>query len=150
MKCATPLPAGDHTLAPDHTLATGGEGWSLPVADGIVTAGVPKPLGVGTVLGERYEIVKLLGQGGMGAVYHARDRELEREVALKVIRSDMAANPEILRRFKQELILARQDHPQKCDSHFRSWRSRRRQVHHHGVYRRAGLCSSLAARKTEP
>lgn len=108
VKCATPLPAGDHTLAPDHTLATGGEGWSLPVADGIVTAGAPKPLGVGAVLGERYEIVRLLGQGGMGAVYHARDRELEREVALKVIRSDMAANPEILRRFKQELILARQ------------------------------------------
>src|SRR6202030_3964252 len=72
------------------------------------TAGAPKPLGVGAVLGERYEIIRLLGQGGMGAVYHARDRELEREVALKVIRSDMAANPEILRRFKQELILARQ------------------------------------------
>jgi len=108
VKCATPLPAGDHTLAPDHTLGTGGQGWSVPVADGIITAGAPKPLDVGTVLGERYEIVKLLGQGGMGAVYHARDRELEREVALKVIRSDMAANPEILRRFKQELILARQ------------------------------------------
>jgi serine/threonine protein kinase len=38
----------------------------------------------------------------------ATDRELEREVALKVIRSDMATNPEILKRFKQELILARQ------------------------------------------
>src|SRR3984893_16026879 len=107
VKCATPLPASDHTLAPDHTLATGGLGWSVPAADGIVTS-APKALGVGTVLGERYEIVKLLGQGGMGAVYHAHDRELEREVALKVIRSDMAANPEILRRFKQELILARQ------------------------------------------
>jgi tetratricopeptide (TPR) repeat protein/predicted Ser/Thr protein kinase len=44
----------------------------------------------------------------MGAVYLARDRELDRKVALKVIRSDMAANPEILKRFKQELILARQ------------------------------------------
>jgi eukaryotic-like serine/threonine-protein kinase len=102
VKCATPLPANDHTLA------TGGQGWSIPVEEGIVTAGAPKPLGLGMVLGERYEIVKLLGQGGMGAVYRAYDRELERDVALKVIRSDMAANPEILKRFKQELILARQ------------------------------------------
>ncbi|MEQ1474518.1 MAG: hypothetical protein ABLQ96_11875, partial [Candidatus Acidiferrum sp.] len=101
MKCATPLPASDHTLAPDHTLATGGQGWSVPAADGIVTA-APKVLGPGTLLGERYEIIRMLGQGGMGAVYHAHDRELEREVALKVIRSDMAANPEILKRFKQE------------------------------------------------
>jgi eukaryotic-like serine/threonine-protein kinase len=108
VKCATPLPVSDHTLAPDHTLATGGQGWSVPAQGGIVTAGAPKALGPGTVLGDRYEIVKMLGQGGMGAVYRAHDRELEREVALKVIRSDMAANPEILRRFKQELILARQ------------------------------------------
>jgi len=62
----------------------------------------------GTILGGRYEIVRLLGQGGMGAVYQAYDRELERQVALKLIRSDLAANPEILKRFKQELILARQ------------------------------------------
>ncbi len=67
-----------------------------------------KPLTPGTILGERYEIIRLLGQGGMGAVYQARDRELERQVALKVIRGDMAANPEILRSFKQELILALQ------------------------------------------
>jgi tetratricopeptide (TPR) repeat protein/predicted Ser/Thr protein kinase len=108
VKCATPLPTSDHTLVPDNTLATGGQGWSVPAQDGIITAGAPKPLGPGTLLGERYEIIRMLGQGGMGAVYHARDRELEREVALKVIRSDMAANPEILKRFKQELILARQ------------------------------------------
>jgi serine/threonine protein kinase len=101
VKCATPLPSSDHTLA------TSGLGWSVPAAEGVVVT-APKTLGPGTVLGERYEIVKMLGQGGMGAVYHAHDRELEREVALKVIRSDMAANPEILRRFKQELILARQ------------------------------------------
>jgi eukaryotic-like serine/threonine-protein kinase len=59
------------------------------------------------MLGTRYEIVHLLGQGGMGAVYKARDRELDRMVALKVIRPEMAVHPEILRRFKQELILAR-------------------------------------------
>lgn len=56
----------------------------------------------------RYEIIRLLGQGGMGTVYLAHDRELDRKVALKVIRADMAANPESLRRFKQELLLARQ------------------------------------------
>ena len=44
----------------------------------------------------------------MGAVYKARDIELEREVALKVIKPELANHPEILQRFKQELILARQ------------------------------------------
>ena len=43
----------------------------------------------------------------MGAVYKARDRELDRLVALKVIRPELAGLPEILQRFKQELILAR-------------------------------------------
>jgi len=65
-------------------------------------------LAPGSVLGDRYEILQLLGQGGMGAVYKARDLELERLVALKVIRPDLASHPEILRRFKQELILARE------------------------------------------
>jgi tetratricopeptide (TPR) repeat protein len=44
----------------------------------------------------------------MGAVYKARDIELDRIVALKLIRPELARNPEMLRRFKQELILARQ------------------------------------------
>jgi tetratricopeptide (TPR) repeat protein len=62
----------------------------------------------GTVLGGRYEILEMLGIGGMGAVYKAKDRELDRLIALKVIRPDLARNPEILQRFKQELLLARQ------------------------------------------
>jgi eukaryotic-like serine/threonine-protein kinase len=61
----------------------------------------------GVVLAERYEILSLLGQGGMGSVYKARDIELDRLVALKVIRADLASNPKVLQRFKQELILAR-------------------------------------------
>ncbi len=62
----------------------------------------------GDLLGGRYEILQLLGEGGMGAVYKARDRELDRSVALKLIRPEMASNPAILARFKQELLLSRQ------------------------------------------
>src|SRR5215472_8080355 len=57
-------------------------------------------LQVGNILGARYEILKLLGEGGMGAVYKARDLELDRLVALKVIRPELAGNPSILQRFK--------------------------------------------------
>src|SRR5437588_6584816 len=60
------------------------------------------------VLGQRYEILALLGQGGMGAVYKAKDREVDQIVALKVIRPELANNPALIARFKQELILARQ------------------------------------------
>jgi tetratricopeptide (TPR) repeat protein/predicted Ser/Thr protein kinase len=65
-------------------------------------------LQTGDVLGGRYEILQLLGEGGMGAVYKAMDRELNRPVALKLIRPQLAANPSILARFKQELLLAHQ------------------------------------------
>jgi tetratricopeptide (TPR) repeat protein/predicted Ser/Thr protein kinase len=61
----------------------------------------------GTILANRYEILQILGEGGMGAVYKARDLELEREIAIKVIRPELATDTEILQRFKQELILAR-------------------------------------------
>src|SRR5947207_1073970 len=61
----------------------------------------------GTLLGSRYQILRILGQGGMGAVYQARDQELDRIIAVKVIRPELAADPGILQRFKQELILSR-------------------------------------------
>lgn len=64
-------------------------------------------LTVGSIVANRYEILTLLGEGGMGAVYKATDLELDRTVALKVIRPELAGNTEALQRFKQELILAR-------------------------------------------
>ena len=62
----------------------------------------------GEVFGGRYEILQMLGEGGMGAVYKARDREVDHLVALKLIRPEMADHPVILARFKQELLTARQ------------------------------------------
>jgi tetratricopeptide (TPR) repeat protein/predicted Ser/Thr protein kinase len=65
-------------------------------------------LETGAVLGARYQILNILGVGGMGAVYQALDLELNRTIALKVIRPDLAGNQSIIDRFKQELILATQ------------------------------------------
>ena len=48
------------------------------------------------VVGERYELLGMLGRGGMGAVYRVRDRELDEVVAVKVLRSDFAADPRVL------------------------------------------------------
>src|SRR5580765_5407620 len=84
------------------------EGWSISTTRAPAPALPPGELAPGSVLGQRYEILALLGQGGMGAVYKARDSELDRMVALKIIRPELARNPEILQRFKHELILARQ------------------------------------------
>src|SRR3954469_7551972 len=70
------------------------------------------PLKPGQTFGPRYHIIRLLGAGGMGAVYHAWDTELGVSVAIKVIRPEIMANPsagaDVERRFKRELLLARQ------------------------------------------
>src|SRR5581483_7488417 len=66
------------------------------------------PLKVGQSFGPRYHIIKLLGAGGMGAVYQAWDSELSVAVALKVIRTTKRqASPDLEKRFKNELLLAR-------------------------------------------
>jgi tetratricopeptide (TPR) repeat protein/predicted Ser/Thr protein kinase len=106
-KCHTPLPGS----ASEETLNERGapEDWSVAGSSKIsAPAAAPDTLDIGTVLAARYEILQLIGRGGMGAVYKARDKELDRIVALKLIRPELAKNPQILRRFKQELILARQ------------------------------------------
>ncbi len=61
----------------------------------------------GPLLGGRYEILGLIGVGGMGSVYRARDSELEELVALKVLRKDLVSMPGILDRFRREVKLAR-------------------------------------------
>ena len=70
------------------------------------------PFQAGQQVGPRYTIIRLLGVGGMGAVYQAFDHELGVAVAIKVIRpgaqSDATAAKELEQRFKRELVLARQ------------------------------------------
>src|SRR6266851_4371341 len=106
-KCNTPFPLSDATISPSEYGQIAG--WSAAVALSPSSEAAAKgQLEPGSMLGDRYEVLQLLGQGGMGAVYKARDVELERTVALKLIRPDLASHPEILRRFKQELILARE------------------------------------------
>ncbi len=80
-----------------------------PPRSGVPTQGfhVPQPvLDEGVILAGRYQILQTLGEGGMGAVYKARDLELDRMVALKVIRPELAKNPAIIDRFKKELLLS--------------------------------------------
>ena len=69
----------------------------------------------GSIVGGRYEILSPLGRGGMGAVYRAHDRVLDETVALKVLRGDVASAPEMPKRFRSEIKLARRvAHPNVC------------------------------------
>lgn len=98
-KCRTPFDVPTVIAEVTH----GGTVRMAPFGDSLAS----NSFAPGSILADRYEIVELLGEGGMGTVYKALDRELDRMVALKVIRPDLARNPEILDRFKKELILSR-------------------------------------------
>jgi serine/threonine protein kinase len=66
----------------------------------------------------RYQLLKLLGQGGMGAVYLARDTQLEREVALKIPLFATSDGPQLMARFQREArAAATVVHPNVCPLH---------------------------------
>ena len=72
------------------------------------------PLSAGSRLGA-YEIVALIGAGGMGEVYRARDTRLDRIVAIKVLPPALADDPQFRERFDREArTISQLDHPHIC------------------------------------
>jgi serine/threonine protein kinase len=69
----------------------------------------------GDVLLERFKLVRLVGRGGMGEVYEARDLTLQTTIALKTVRSSLSASAELVGRLRREVTLARTvTHPNVC------------------------------------
>jgi tetratricopeptide (TPR) repeat protein/tRNA A-37 threonylcarbamoyl transferase component Bud32 len=101
-------PAPESTESETVTYRTG----PTRTPGGTRSGGAPGPLTAGAPFGPRYRILRELGAGGMGVVYQAWDAELGVAVALKVVRLEVNADPqvaqEVERRFKRELLLARQ------------------------------------------
>jgi len=97
---------------PDDTLFCGKCATRLPSPEGIeVTETLETPkeeLTRGTTLANRYEIIEELGKGGMGRVYRVEDTKLEQEVALKLIKPEIAKDKKTIERFRNELKLARE------------------------------------------
>ena len=60
----------------------------------------------GQCINDRYQIEKLIGEGGMANVYLAQDKILDRKVAVKVLRGDLADDEKFVRRFQREALAA--------------------------------------------
>jgi eukaryotic-like serine/threonine-protein kinase len=73
---------------------------------------VSRPPQPGDLIADRYELEELVGTGGMSSVFRARDRQLEREVAIKILHQHYAEDPEYLERFRREArTVATLSHP---------------------------------------
>ncbi|HVQ31661.1 MAG TPA: serine/threonine-protein kinase, partial [Vicinamibacteria bacterium] len=96
--------SADH---PDHpTQAQPGR--TSPSLEGGLDGSPSVKLVQGVEIAQRYRILGLLGRGGMGTVYRALDRELSRDVAVKVLRTEIAQEKSSLERFKREIQLSSQ------------------------------------------
>ena len=105
--------AGDAELfgEVESLLAAADGSGSFPAARVAIASGAEQSI-LESALGQQYEIVRQLGRGGMGAVYLARERSLERFVAIKVLRPDLAEAPDARERFRREARIAAQlSHP---------------------------------------
>jgi serine/threonine-protein kinase len=75
-------------------------------------------LETGTVLAQRYRVLAWLGSGGMGTVYEVNDEELDEQIALKLLHSELSSQPDHRQRIRSEVRLARRvSHPNVCRVH---------------------------------
>ncbi|MCJ7580216.1 MAG: serine/threonine protein kinase, partial [Candidatus Aminicenantes bacterium] len=88
-KCATPLPGIDEVV---HTKTL-----ETPTEE----------LTRGSVFANRYEIIEEIGKGGMGRVYRVEDTRIKEEIALKLIKAEIATDKQTIERFRNELTTAR-------------------------------------------
>ena len=88
--CGTNLSLSEEISAPTKTIETPTE-----------------ELKRGSVFAGRYEIIEELGKGGMGKVYRVEDTKVKEEVALKLIKPEIAADKKTIERFRNELKIAR-------------------------------------------
>lgn len=98
---ATPVPSGQRATASSTVRSSSAS--RTGIRSTVALYGV---LEAGEELGQRYQIESMLGQGGMGRVYKAYDKELDRPVALKVLQPELTSDANAMQRFKQELLLA--------------------------------------------
>nr|MBP8304197.1 protein kinase [Phycisphaerae bacterium] len=113
--CGKPIgPEAPQGLCPECLIKAGVGSFSIPAHGTVSQAGGFEPLSIEAVarLFPQLEVLDLIGHGGMGAVYKARQRDLDRLVALKVLPARAGADPGFTERFTREArALARLNHP---------------------------------------
>jgi serine/threonine protein kinase len=115
-RCLAEIAKTDAALAEEVRALLAAHGAAEGVFDQTRTGSVGTLLS-GTRLGP-YEIVSLLGAGGMGEVYKARDTRLDRTVAVKVLPRDVAGEPDMHKRFEREArTISKLNHPHICALH---------------------------------
>ena len=123
-KCQNLLPPGDHWPGTCGLSLAAQKGDTQTVQSNTPqdVAHLSDPL-VGQVLDSKYELLELLGQGGMGAVYRARRRHIGDEVAIKVLLQKYLAGEESTERFRREARAAAElRHPTVVAIHdFKRW-----------------------------
>jgi serine/threonine protein kinase len=98
-------------LSPDELFARGMQSVKMTGAGGLTTW-EPPPVAEAALLFPAYEVLEIIGRGGMGAVYRARQLALDRIVAIKLLPLEVSVDRDFAERFKREArTMAKMNHP---------------------------------------